>query len=240
MDTTTVFPLLLEVVKRYNVPEHRGELHQILCDLESFFVRRAVCELTAKNYNKLVVELLKELHNADDFSAPAIRGVLLKQESDISRWPNDEEFKKAWVELLFYKRLKKKARMILEALEVALHTGKTERVTIDATLTMEHLMSREWRRHWPLSAPEGTPEAEEQTEHRNSLLHTIGNLTLLTKELNPSVSNGPWDRKLDAILKHSALNLNRTLAKRRDEAAIQARTDALLKTAMKLWPHPTA
>jgi uncharacterized protein with ParB-like and HNH nuclease domain len=240
LDTTTVFPLLLEVVNRYNVPDRRGDFHQILNDVESFFVRRVVCELTAKNYNKLVIELLRELHNADDFSASAIRRFLLKQESDISRWPSDDEFKKAWDELLFYKKLKKKARMILEALEVALHTGKTEKVTIESTLTMEHLMPREWERHWPLSAADGTPEADEQTEHRDKLLHTIGNLTLLTKELNPSVSNGPWDRKLEAILKHSALNLNRSLAKRWDEAAIQARTEALFKTAVKIWPRPSA
>src|SRR5437870_11521739 len=87
---------------------------------------------------------------------------------------------------------------------------------------------------------EGAPDAEEQADRRNSLLHTIGNLTLLTKELNPSVSNGPWDRKLEAILKHSALNLNRSLAKRWDEAAIQARTEALFKTAVKIWPRPSA
>src|SRR5207248_2798453 len=30
LDTTTVFPLLLEVVKRYNTSEHHEELHQIL------------------------------------------------------------------------------------------------------------------------------------------------------------------------------------------------------------------
>jgi hypothetical protein len=144
------------------------------------------------------------------------------------------------MELLFYKRLKKKARMILEALEGALHTGKSEKVTIEAKLTIEHLLPKEWKRHWPLSAPEGTPEAEEQTERRNSLLHTIGNLTLLTKELNPSVSNGPWDRKLEAILRHSALNLNRTLARRWDENTIEARSEELFKVAAKMWAHPGA
>jgi hypothetical protein len=238
LDTTTVLPLLLEVVKRYNAPEHREELRQILCDLESFVVRRTVCELTVKHYNRFFVDLLKELHDANDFSGSIIRRFLLRQESDISRWPNDDEFRKAWLDLLFYKRLKRKTRMVLEALEIALHTGKTEKLTIESRLTVEHLMPREWERHWPLSAPDGTPEAAELAERRNTLLHTIGNLTLLTKELNPSVSNGPWDRKLEGILKHSALNLNRTLPKRWDEAAIQARTEALFKTALKVWPYP--
>lgn len=39
-----------------------------------------------------------------------------------------------------------------------------------------------------------------------------GQLTLLTKKLNPSVSNGPWEKKRNAILEHSALSLNRSLA----------------------------
>ena len=240
LDTTTVLPLLLEVVKRYNAPEHGEELRQILGDLESFVVRRTVCELTAKHYNRFFVDLLRELHNVNDFSASPIRRFLLRQESVISRWPTDDEFHKAWVDLRFYKRLKKKTRMVLEALEIALHTGKTEKVMIEAKLTMEHLMPREWERHWPLAALDGAPEAAERAEERNSLIDTIGNLTLLTKALNPSVSNGPWDRKRDGILKHSALNLNRTLPKRWDEAAIQARTEALFKIAMKVWPHPAA
>jgi len=238
LDTTTVFPLLLEVVKRFNGPGHRQELLQILGDLESFFVRRLVCELTTKNYNKLVVELLRELHASDDFSAAAIRQFLLKQELDISRWPDDQEFKTSWTELLFYKRLKKKAGMILEALELALHTNKTEKVVIEEGLTIEHLMPQAWERHWPLQVKEGTSAAEKEAEGRRSLVHTIGNLTLLTKALNPSVSNGHWDKKIPEILKHSALNLNRTLPKRWDEQAIQARSKELFKTAVTIWPHP--
>jgi hypothetical protein len=125
----------------------------------------------------------------------------------------------------FYKRLKKKTRMILEALELALHTGKTEKVTIDSKLTIEHLMPKEWNRYWKLAAAGDTPEGRDQSDRRSALLHTLGNLTLLTKELNPSVSNGP-------------LNLNRTLPKHWDERAIQDRAAALFKTAVKIWPRP--
>jgi hypothetical protein len=240
LDTTTVYPLLLEALMKFGGPAHRSELHQILGDLESFFVRRAVCELTGKNYNKLIVELLKALHSGADFSAAAIRAFLLKQDSDVARWPNDTEFSNAWTELLFYKRLKKKARMILEALELALHTGKTEKVVIDEKLTMEHLMPREWQKHWPLDADEGSPEAEKKARERDWYVESIGNLTLLTKELNPSVSNGRWDRKRDKILEHSALNLNRKLPELWDEDKIQKRTATLLSAAIRIWPYPAS
>jgi hypothetical protein len=63
-------------------------------------------------------------------------------------------------------------------------------------------------------------------------------LTLLTKELNPSVSNGPWERKRKEILKHSALNLNRSLPDEWNEEAIQVRAEELFKVAVKVWPRP--
>jgi hypothetical protein len=75
-------------------------------------------------------------------------------------------------------------------------------------------------------------------ERRNQLLHTIGNLTLLTKELNPSVSNGSWERKRKEILKHSALNMNRALPEEWDEGTIQKRAQDLFEHALKIWPRP--
>jgi uncharacterized protein with ParB-like and HNH nuclease domain len=239
LDTTTVYPLLLEVVKRSNATDKDDELHQILGDLESFLVRRTVCELTPKNYNKLFVELVRQLGKNDDFSAGAIRSFLLSQEAETSRWPTDEELEKAWLALQFYKRIKKsKLRMILEALEAALYTGKTEKVVIERRLTIEHLLPREWDRHWPLSLSGGTGDADRQAEKRKEMLHRIGNLTLLTKHLNPAVSNGPWEKKRQEILKHSGLNLNRTLPETWDEKAIDARSEELAKIAIKVWPHP--
>ena len=71
-------------------------------------------------------------------------------------------------------------------------------------------------------------------------MHTIGNLSLLTKELNPSVSNGPWNKKREAILKHSALNLNRDFLKMEtwDEDQIEKRSRDLFESAVKIWPYP--
>jgi hypothetical protein len=59
------------------------------------------------------------------------------------------------------------------------------------------------------SSPELTEKAGER---RNELIHRVGNLTLLTKELNPAVSNGPWLKKRDEMLKHTIVNLNPTIS----------------------------
>jgi hypothetical protein len=242
LDTTTVFPLLLEVLKRYNTTKGRAELLQILDHLESFLVRRAVCELTTKNYNRLFVEMIKSARANDNFSAKAIRDFLLAQTVEVSRWPDDEEFKTSWLTISFYKRLKKsKARMILEAIEASLHTGMTEKLQIEKALTIEHLLPKEWEKHWPLPA-KAPEEIEKASKLRDEVLHKVGNLSLLTKRLNPAVSNGPWDKKREKILEHSALNMNRGFLNvpTWNEALIMKRSEELLKHALKLWPRPAA
>ena len=125
--------------------------------------------------------------------------------------------------------------MLLEAVELHLRSPKTEDLSFRKKLQIEHLMPREWREHWPL--PHSSIAA---IEGRNAVLQTIGNLTLLTEALNPSVSNGPWKVKCKAILEHSALSLNRRLAEVADwnENSIRQRSIALLEAVEQIWPHP--
>lgn len=243
MDISTVHPLLLEVFKRYAKPVGQSELESILVDLESLLVRRAVCGLTPKNYNRFFALLVKNLRDGgDDFSPSSIRKHLLSETADTQRWPDDDEFRSSWMSVDFYRRIKKATqRMILEAIEAALYTGKTEKVRLERNLTIEHLLPVDWRDHWPLVVKEETSEAQEHAEkRRNEMLHKIGNLTLLTKKLNPSVSNGPWAKKRQAILKHSALNLNRVFQDIGvwNEDLIEQRSKDLFAVAVKVWPHP--
>ncbi|HRK31239.1 MAG TPA: HNH endonuclease family protein [Tepidisphaeraceae bacterium] len=242
LDTTTVYPLLLEIFNLYGDAAGKAQRRQIIEDLESLFVRRAVCELTTKNYNRLFVDMIRSLRSNDDFSAAAVRKFLLEQTAETTIWPDDETFTAAWMTINFYRRLKKsKARMILEAIELALFNSKTEKVQIEQNLTIEHLMPKEWVKHWPLSESAATDEAKEKASNlRDELLHKVGNLTLLTKRLNPSISNGPWSKKREKILEHSALNMNRAFHTTTtwDEGAIFKRSEELLKIGLKLWPVP--
>lgn len=168
--------------------------------------------MTPKNYNRFFAQCVTKLRDKnDDFSPAAIRELLLAETADTQRWPDDEEFKNSWMGIEFYKRVKKATqRMILEAIEAALHTGMTEKVKIEPTLQIEHLMPVDWEDYWPLIIKEGTAEAQERAKkRRGETLHRIGNLTLLTRKLNPSVSNGPWAKKLKAILTGISLKTSR-------------------------------
>lgn len=242
MDISTLHPLMLEICNRFATPEDQSKRCQVMQDIESFLVRRMVCELTPKNYNRFFSELINKARKADDFSPQFIRTTLLAETAETSLWPSDDAFREAWLDLSFYKRLKKsKTRMILEAIEREMYIGKTEIVEYERSLTLEHLLPQEWEAKWPLPCdPDDEKIVVEAKKKRHDALHTIGNLTLLTKALNPSVSNGPWPAKRDAILEHSALNLNRPLKNSTawGEEAIAERAKTLFSFALRVWPRP--
>jgi hypothetical protein len=234
LDTTTVYPLLMEVVKQ-NQSQQQEELRRIFGLLESFLVRRVVCELTTKNYNRLFTDIVRRLREAGSFSAASIQNQLLESTGEATRFPDDEEFGRAWLNIAAYKKLvRKRLRMILEALNSAMHTDMSEDVYIREKLTIEHLMPQTWRVHWPL--PEGVTEAE-----RDQIVHTFGNLTLLTKKLNPAISNSSWEVKRPQILTHSVLKMNHEFyeADEWSEDDITTRTQELFDLAVGIWPRPS-
>jgi hypothetical protein len=219
----------------------RVHLRALLTDIESFLVRRMICQLNTRGYNRLFIDLLKELGGQSGSPQDRVRKVLLSTEADSGRWPSDEEVKQAWLNNPLYRGLvKKRTRMVLEALEYASRTGKTEKLIIDEKLTVEHLMPQEWEKHWPL--PDARNSDDDPQGVRDRIIHTFGNLTLLTKKLNPAVSNGPWTKKRDQITKHSILRLNNVLADHEEwnERLIRKRGETLLKSFKDTWPRPSS
>lgn len=237
LDTTTVFPLLLEVFQRAGGTPS-DEVRAVLTDLESFLVRRMICGLTTKGYNTLMRSLIQKLRSNDSFSAKAVRDFLLAQDAESTRWPSDEEFEKAWLNRPLYGLLTQaRVRIVLEALELAMYTGKSEKILIESKLTIEHLLPQEWEKHWPLPKE---PSTDDATKRREILLHTLGNLTLVTDKLNPALSNGPWLDKKAALAEHSLLAMNHKLTAQEvwGELAIDSRGKELFDLAKKIWPRP--
>lgn len=235
LDTQTVIPVLLEVFKNPHSESDRG---QILDYLESYLVRRAVCGLTYKAYNRLFVDLIRRLSEAG-FTAQEVRDFLLTREGESTRWPDDKEFGDALAMLPLYNSLKRaRLRMVLEAIEFAMPDKKAEKVVLDGKLTIEHIMPRKWRENWP--PPDG--EGKDAADLRDHIIHTVGNLTLLTQELNSAQSNAAWPEKKDALLQHSVLTMNRRLQSEEvwNEKAILVRGMTIAALATKIWPRPTS
>ncbi len=126
--------------------------------------------------------------------------------------------------------------MVLEALEDQLRTAFSEQSVDRGKYTIEHVLPQTWRPHWPLV--DETPDA---VRARNRALHTLGNLTLVTKALNPKLSNGAWPDKRTALGAHSVLRLNHDLLARSvegwSEEHIASRARDLASRVLRVWPR---
>jgi hypothetical protein len=99
------------------------------------------------------------------------------------------------------------------------------------------VLPRKWQTHWPLP--------ESSNEDRERIIHTLGNLTLLTKGLNSKISNGPWGGKAgkrDALREHNVLLLTHDIHDQATEqwtdAAVRDRTRKLALMLTEIWPVP--
>ncbi|WP_131669662.1 DUF262 domain-containing protein [Psychrobacter pygoscelis] len=248
VNTATVYPLLLLIMKLWN--NETKELYDVLGLIESYLVRRMVCGLTTKNYNRYFIEVLKEIYKVDhdsQITVNDIHKILSKSESDSSRMPSDDEVIKQLVDTPIYKRMAQyKIRAILEAIDSASHHPKTELMPIQRNLTIEHILPVDWSRHWPIPQEDLKPEEiVEYKARRNILKDTIGNLTLITNSLNPSISNGSWESKRPEILKYSKNNLNLYFQPESDdnlavwnEEKIIERSKKLAELFIKVWSPP--
>ena len=244
IDTATVYPLLLEAFRELGAPEKRPELRQLLRDIESFLVRRMICGLTTKGYNRLFLDMIRACRRGHAFSALAGQEFLQQQNGDSGRWPDNKELRTAMLDRPLYKKLSQaKLKMILLAFERQLEDGKTEPVVYTDLkgFTIEHVMPQAWQKHWPL--PVDTYPNEDRValaSWREEFIHTIGNLTLLRDKLNPSLSARGWEYKRKKINEISKMNVNRSLVKVSDwsEDRIYERSKELWKLAIRIWPYP--
>lgn len=252
-DVTTVFPLVLRLWANDDLEDEEKEAS--LPVLLSFIVRRAICNLTTKNYNKFFLSVVRHLDSMG-WSRNQLIKYLTSQKSETARFPTDEEFHRSWLSLPMYNNLQpSKIRYVLEELEKVKRNKYQETDKLGINLSVEHILPRDWKAHWPLAVGiEPTKEefyyalyyrAEDDSTighivRRNRLKHTIGNLTLLTQPLNSSISNGPFEAKREALLEHSLLVLNREIAKNEvwDEQHIEERSEELFSIAQQVWPYP--
>lgn len=254
-DVTTVYPLVLRIWSEDDLEE--DERKECLSILLTFIVRRAICGLTTKNYNKFFLSVLRHLESKG-FSRANLAKFLCAQNSESARLPTDTEFENSWISSPMYGRrlTPLRVRTVLEAIEREKRQKFHETSQLNTNLSVEHILPAQWKEHWPLKDGE-KPTLDEtyqamfaseenhsrigQMVRRNRLLNTFGNLTVLTKPLNSSVSNGPYEAKRAALADHSLLVLNREITKDESwgEDKIEIRGQKLFEVAQLLWPYPS-
>ncbi len=254
-DSSVMHPVVLwSAVNDMDEAERTKLFHH----LESYVVRRDLCRMPNANYNRVVASLLTKMHK-DSHPYQAFLQQICASDSETARFPTDSDVTRSIVSKPIYDALgSKKLRYILSRIEAGSRDRFDEIVSVDTTnLTVEHIMPSRWAQHWPLPCGEYAPgedyfdiltgplnvseSVRREMEARQVAKQTLGNLTLLTSSLNPSLGNGPWSDKRESLRK-SLLALNRDAAEHDvwDEASIERRSLNLAKLVNKIWPYPEA
>lgn len=220
-------------------------LNRALAALESYVIRRQLCGLTTRGYYDLSLGALKAFEEdaSSDLDQILIAYLLDQdQSSDRYRWPNDQDVQGTLLTRKMFGPIPKvRLRVILEGIEEGLRTNMSDAGPIVGSLSVEHIMPQAWRDHW--DAPVSSEDSDvDPAVRRDELIHTMGNLTLVTKRLNASMSNAALDQKREALDAHSTLFLNKDVlahsANGWSEAAIEARALRLAAAAIRTWPRP--
>lgn len=246
-------PLLLWIITDAH-PASPQQADRALAAVESWAVRRTLLRRTMKDVNRLVVALLKELdrHPSEEVGDATV-AYLKAQTADSRTWPSDGELTKELPGIKVYGNIKQqRLRAILSGVELQLRTDKHEDISLPVKLDIEHVMPRGWRTYWQ----DGILSDPEACANRDRYIHSIGNLTLVTKSLNSTLSNRPWTDDAAAVTsgggedkglgKRSLLNKYSVLALTRsivDEHAtawtdddIVERSVVIANTIAKAWP----
>ena len=220
------------------------QIRLVVGSIESWVVRRAILKLPTKRYNLIMIELLNQLRKVNRSEVGNHVEKFFSNQSSINAyWPTDDEIISELSKRPIFRRLARgRLRMILEALEDRRRGfgGPSQGKYADSTVSrgihsIEHIMPQEWRTNWEFNGD------DEDASERDTRVHQIGNLTLVTKAFNSKLSNGSWQNKKAAFQEHSTLLTTADVVNSGDtwdDLAIGNRSVSVARSITEIWPVP--
>ena len=245
LNTTTPFPLVLLLFKQPPTLLSDEDVDRCLVTIEDYLVRRMLWRGTAQAYNRLFTELVKEVKQDPRLAPEIIERQLASLDGSSRRWPRNDELLPTLIGSRAYGTGAIAGRRLLDVLwEVErrrMRTVKHEELDRPPGLQIEHIMPQKWKRNWPLPTVDDRPMDELESD-REIAVNRLGNLTLVTDRLNPSLSNSAWETKRPGLTQHSLLAMNQQLVESHpdafDEASIAARSEEIANHILAVWPGP--
>ncbi|GAA6986178.1 DUF262 and DUF1524 domain-containing protein [Helicobacter pylori] len=226
LEMDVIYPLLLELYSDYSDGVlSKDDFRRSIALIESYICRRTVCGLGTNSLNKVFPSFTRYIQKDEYFRSLKVHFGYLTEKQ---RFPNNDEFKKLFITIDFYKF--KKREYFFERLE---NFDRKERVYA-SEYTIEHIMPQKLTEEWERDLGENFQEIHDK------YLHTIGNLTLTG--YNPEYSNKSFQEKrgMEGGFKDSPLRLNQGLRDLESfgEEEIKKRANDLAVLALKIWTYP--
>ena len=225
-----IYPFLLSVIDSFNKQLlSEKELFKTLEIIESYIVRRMVCNKATNALNKVFASLFSDILDITDFSFDKFTkyfATLLFSKKGSAIFPDDEEFRADFTSRDSYNL--KNIKFILLRLE---NRDNNEKVDI-STLSIEHFMPQTLTNSWKAKLGD-----KYQIIH-DRYLHNIGNLSLSGD--NTQLGNKSFEEKKKILNEQSRLKLNQYFINsiNWDDGEINKRANILFEDAKILWEYP--
>lgn len=227
-------PLLMEFFNLFKRDAITGEqLRDIICIINSYLIRRALCGLDTSSITRLFPALLKDVledcnGNYSNIVEVLKKNLVNKNIGNSMYMPDDVQLRDLIINANMY-NIRSTLRIFLDKLE---HHNNPAPVDLSA-LSVEHLMPQTPTSEWYSELG-----IDEDTYQRN--VHRLGNLTLATKVDNSVMKNKVWSYKNRILADTSHLKLNEELLKVKKWTidSVDERTNCLIEKMKELYPYP--
>jgi uncharacterized protein with ParB-like and HNH nuclease domain len=225
-----VYPFLLSVIDKFNKEFiNDKQLFITLEIIESYIIRRMVCNKATNALNKVFASLFSDILEMPNFSYEHFSkyfATILFSKRGSAIFPDDEEFRADFTSRDAYNL--KNIKFILLRLE---NKDNNEKVDI-ATLSIEHFMPQTLTNSWRAKLGD-----KYQLIH-DKYLHNIGNLSLSGD--NTQLGNKSYEDKKQILKEQSRLKLNQYFLSTTnwDDNEINKRADVLFEEAKTVWQYP--
>ena len=240
LNLASLIPVIMELVAKLGYKE---EVDQALRILDSYLMRRVSLKARYSGFDDVAFGYVQALRDAP---ADKIYSVLVEQflkSTGAHGWPSDEQIALHLLNWDMYHGISSaRLQLLLGAVAAWMHgerEGELANTFGLGSLTIEHVAPQSWERHWHKDLNFGN--SDEDRSRLDQLVHRIGNLTLVTKAINPKLGNRPWSFKVE-LLENDNLEMNRRLladmkGETWNEAEINRRSKQLAGYITRIWPH---